>query len=149
MKNIILCGGNGTRLWPISRKLMPKQFIKLFDDKSLFQLTTERNSTLCNSQLIVSNEEQFFLALDQLEEINKLNNTQFILEPVGRNTAPAIALAAFQSNEDEILFVTPSDHLIKDDENYEKAIKRAKELAQQGYLVTFGDVIKFHEKPDL
>ncbi|WP_024790802.1 MULTISPECIES: mannose-1-phosphate guanylyltransferase/mannose-6-phosphate isomerase [unclassified Lebetimonas] len=167
MKNIILCGGSGTRLWPLSRKLMPKQFIKLFDNKSLFQLTAKRNSKLCNSQLIVSNENQYFLALDQLEEINKLNNTSFLLEPIGRNTAPAIALAAFQSNEDEILFVTPSDHLIKNEKKYEEAINRAKELAQQGYLVTFGikpseahtgygyieadkeDVKKFHEKPDL
>nr|WP_024789649.1 sugar phosphate nucleotidyltransferase [Lebetimonas sp. JH292] len=78
MKNIILCGGSGTRLWPLSRKLMPKQFIKLFDNKSLFQLTAKRT-------------------LDQLEEINKL------------------ALAAFQSNEDEILFITPSDHLKKNE----------------------------------
>nr|WP_255327583.1 sugar phosphate nucleotidyltransferase [Lebetimonas sp. JH369] len=115
MKNIILCGGSGTRLWPLSRKLMPKQFIKLFDNKSLFQLTAKRNSKLCNSQLIVSNENQYFLALDQLEEINKLNNTNFLLEPIGRNTAPAIALASFNSDEDEILFITPSDHLIKNE----------------------------------
>jgi len=167
VKGIILAGGSGTRLWPISRKLMPKQFIKLIDNKSLFQLTVERNSKLCNSQLIVSNENQYFLALDQLEEINKLDDTQFLLEPIGRNTAPAIALAAFNSEEDEILFITPSDHLIKNEKKYEEAVKRAKELAEKGYLVTFGikpdeantgygyieadkeDVIKFHEKPDL
>ncbi len=69
MINIILCGGNGTRLWPLSRTLMPKQFLKLFNDKSLFQLTVERNTKVCNSQLIVSNTEQYFLAIDQLEEI--------------------------------------------------------------------------------
>ena len=76
MTNIILCGGSGTRLWPISRSLMPKQFVKLFleesaehkDKKSLFQLTVERNSKVCKSQFIVSNTEQYFLALDQLEE---------------------------------------------------------------------------------
>ena len=68
MTNIILCGGSGTRLWPISRSLMPKQFVKLFEDKSLFQLTVGRNSKVCKSQCIVSNTEQDFLALDKLEE---------------------------------------------------------------------------------
>lgn len=85
MTNIILCGGSGTRLWPISRTLMPKQFVKLFtketidgrfDDKSLFQLTVERNSKVCESQFIVSNSEQYFLAIDQFEEIQKTINYQ-------------------------------------------------------------------------
>ncbi|KIM09991.1 MAG: hypothetical protein KU29_01735, partial [Sulfurovum sp. FS06-10] len=67
--NLILCGGSGTRLWPLSRTLMPKQFVKLFDGKSLFQLTIERNAPMCTEQLIVSNSEQYFLALDQLEEL--------------------------------------------------------------------------------
>ena len=71
MTNIILCGGSGTRLWPISRTLMPKQFVKLFDDKSLFQLTVERNSKMCDKNFIVSNAEQYFLAIDQLEENSK------------------------------------------------------------------------------
>lgn len=92
MTNIILCGGNGTRFWPIRRTLMPKQFVKLFDDKSFFQLTVERNAKVCESQFIVSNSEQYFLALDQLEELKKIN-TKYLLEPVGRNTAPTIALA--------------------------------------------------------
>ncbi|MEZ4694364.1 MAG: sugar phosphate nucleotidyltransferase, partial [Aliarcobacter sp.] len=74
MTNIILCGGNGTRLWPISRTLMPKQFVKLFSNKSLFQLTVERNSKICDTQFIVSNAEQYFLSVDQLEELNKTNN---------------------------------------------------------------------------
>ena len=95
MTNIILCGGSGTRLWPISRTLMPKQFVKLFSNKSLFQLTVERNSKVCDSSYIVSNTEQYFLALDQLEELKKTNN-KYLLEPVGRNTAPAIALACMQ-----------------------------------------------------
>ncbi len=69
MINIILCGGSGTRLWPLSRTLMPKQFVKLFDNQSLFQLTIKRNSQLCDEQFIVSNSEQYFLALDQLEEL--------------------------------------------------------------------------------
>lgn len=165
MINLILCGGSGTRLWPLSRTLMPKQFVKLFNHKSLFQLTIERNSTLCREQLIVSNTEQYFLALDQLEELEKVNN-RYLLEPIGRNTAPAIALACMALDKDEIVLVTPSDHLIKDQVAYEKAIKEAEVLAKEGFLVTFGikptfaetgfgyieasgtDVKAFHEKPD-
>ena len=165
MTNIILCGGRGTRLWPISRTLMPKQFVKLFDDKSLFQLTVERNSKVCESQLIVSNAEQYFLALDQLEELNQTNN-KYLLEPVGRNTAPAIALACLALDKEELVLVTPSDHLIKDEVEYQKVIQRAVELSTQNNLVTFGikptfaetgfgyieskqeDVKAFHEKPD-
>ena len=137
MTNIILCGGSGTRLWPISRTLMPKQFVKLFENKSLFQLTVERNATLCNSQCIVSNTEQYFLALDQLEELHK-KNSSYLLEPVGRNTAPAIALACFSLDAEEVVLVTPSDHLIKDEKSYEKALVEAELLAQEGNLVTFG-----------
>ena len=166
MTNIILCGGSGTRLWPISRTLMPKQFVKLFENKSLFQLTVERNSKVCDSQFIVSNAEQYFLALDQVEELNKTNN-KYLLEPVGRNTAPAIALACMQLDYDEIVLVTPSDHLIKDETEYGKVLENAKELASSNNLVTFGitptfaetgfgyiesvntfDVKAFHEKPD-
>ena len=165
MTNIILCGGNGTRLWPISRTLMPKQFVKLFDNKSLFQLTVERNSKSCDSKFIVSNTEQYFLALDQLEELNKTNN-KYLLEPVGRNTAPAIALACLSLTYDEIVLVTPSDHLIKDEVEYLKALERAENFAKEDQLVTFGitptfaetgfgyieandfDVKAFHEKPD-
>ena len=172
MTNIILCGGSGTRLWPISRTLMPKQFVKLFSNKSLFQLTTKRNSKFCTNNFIVSNTEQYFLAIDQLEENSEFNikHSTFLLEPVGRNTAPAIALACMALNSDEIVLVTPSDHLIKDEVEYQKVIQRAKELASQNYLVTFGikptfpetgfgyieaidfeteDVKAFHEKPDL
>ena len=167
MTNIILCGGSGTRLWPISRTLMPKQFVKLFDDKSLFHLTVERNSKLCDSQFIVSNAQQYFLALDQLEELNKTNN-RYLLEPVGRNTAPAIALACMALPKDEIVLVTPSDHLIKNETEYAKVLKQAQELAVEENLVTFGitptfaetgfgyieatqnNAVKaFHEKPDI
>ena len=144
MTNIILCGGSGTRLWPISRSLMPKQFVKLFDNKSLFQLTVERNSKVCKSQFIVSNTEQYFLALDQLEELKKTNN-KYLLEPVGRNTAPAIALACMQLDYDEIVLVTPSDHLIKDEKEYEKVLKKAKEFAKDNKLVTFGITPTFAE----
>ena len=168
MINIILCGGSGTRLWPISRTLMPKQFVKLFKDESLFQLTVKRNSELCKTSFIVSNEGQYFLAKDQLEELNHENN-RYLLEPIGRNTAPAIALACFELDREDIILVTPSDHLIKDEKAYQQAVLRAKELAGSGNLVTFGirptfaetgfgyietgnldkeSVKAFHEKPD-
>ena len=151
---------------------MPKQFVKLFEEKSLFQLTVERNSRICDSQFIVSNTEQYFLALDQLEELVKMSNQvehdkgRYLLEPVGRNTAPAIALACMALDRDEIVLVTPSDHLIKNEDEYSKVLKRAQELAEKDNLVTFGitpdfaetgfgyieatgeDVKAFHEKPN-
>jgi len=145
---------------------MPKQFVKLFNNKSLFQLTVERNSKVCTSQFIVSNAEQYFLALDQLEDLNKQKN-RYLLEPVGRNTAPAIALACMALSSDEIVLVTPSDHLIKDEVEYKKVLQKAQELAEQDNLVTFGitpsfaetgfgyieadglEVKEFHEKPDI
>ena len=168
MINIILCGGSGTRLWPISRTLMPKQFVKLFSNRSLFQLTVERNAQLCKAQFVVSNSQQYFLAMEQLQELNKTNN-KYLLEPIGRNTAPAIALACFELDSEDIVLVTPSDHLIEDEKSYHKAVLRAKQLASENNLVTFGikptfaetgfgyieavnlgkeDVKAFHEKPD-
>lgn len=165
MTNLILCGGSGTRLWPLSRALMPKQFVKLFNNQSLFQLTLARNAMMCQEHFIVSNSEQYFLALDQIEEL-KQSNAHYLLEPIGRNTAPAIALACMALDAEEIMLVTPSDHLIKDQTAYEKSVKRAEHLAQEGFLVTFGiqptfaetgfgyieangeDVKAFHEKPD-
>jgi mannose-1-phosphate guanylyltransferase len=166
MTNIILCGGNGTRLWPISRTLMPKQFTKLFDGKSLFQLCAKRNAFACSKQFVVSNAEQHFLAVDQLDELQMSDAVEFLLEPVGRNTAPAIALACFALDKDEIVLVSPSDHLIKNEDAYSKALQKAKALATEGNLVTFGitpefaetgygyieasgeEVKAFHEKPD-
>lgn len=164
MTNIILCGGSGTRLWPISRTLMPKQFVKLFEQKSLFQLTVERNGAICEKLFVVSNTEQYFLALDQLGELQK--TTKYLLEPIGRNTAPAIALACMELSREEIVLVTPSDHLIINHQAYKEVIIEAEALASQDYLVTFGitptfaetgfgyiesngeDVVSFQEKPD-
>jgi len=137
MKTVILCGGSGTRLWPISRTLLPKQFVKIFNQQSLFQKTLERNSSSTRFSIVI-NQDQYFMGYDQLEEKNLLSQAEFILEPVGRNTAPAIALAAFHSSPEEILLVVPSDHLIQDTASYEKAVKRAHELAVEGKLVTFG-----------
>ena len=74
LKNIILCGGSGTRLWPLSRKLMPKQFLKLFNNKSLFQLTLERNKKLTDKFIVISNIDQYFIALDQVEELKTQNS---------------------------------------------------------------------------
>lgn len=165
MINVVLCGGNGTRLWPLSRTLYPKQFNKLISNQSLFQMTAIRNRGVCDQTYIVSNEEQYFLALDHLEEIN-ITADKFLLEPVGRNTAPAIALACLAAEEEELLLVTPSDHIVKNVEQYIKCVESARELAEQGCLVTFGitpnypetgfgyieskgfDVISFKEKPD-
>ena len=178
MINIILCGGSGTRLWPLSRTMLPKQFVRLFEGNSLFQKTILRNASLCSQSMIVSNRDQYFLAVDQLEQLNNqssstlsIDNSTFLLEPIGRNTAPAIALACMALEEkgksDDIVFVTTSDHLIKDQAAYAKAVLEAKNIAQQGYLVTFGikptypetgfgyiesngnNVLSFKEKPSI
>jgi len=168
MTNVILCGGSGTRLWPLSRTLMPKQFVKLFEGQSLFQKTLSRNQKTCDSQFIVSNAEQYFLAVDQIEEMSIPNyRAHYLLEPVGRNTAPAIALACLALDAEEIVLVTPSDHLIKNESAYLEAMNKAKTLALLNHLVTFGitpqypeigfgyieaegeDVLSFKEKPDV
>lgn len=164
MKLVVLAGGSGTRLWPLSRKLFPKQFIQLFEDRSLFQKTLTRNKI--NNISVVTNEQQYFLVIDQAKE-DGYENLEFILEPVGRNTAPAIALACFDAKPDEVILVTPSDHIIKKEGEYLKCLQKAEKLAQQGHLVTFGiaptfpstgygyiqadgeNVISFKEKPDL
>jgi len=164
--NLILCGGSGTRLWPLSRKLMPKQFVKLFDGKSLFQKTVERNLPLSSRVYVVSNADQYFLAKDQMTSLDK-QSTQYLLESVARNTAPAIALACLSLDVDDIVLVTPADHLIKNESNYQQAVAQAKSLAEQGFLVTFGivpsypetgfgyiqardhNVLSFKEKPDI
>jgi len=161
---------------------MPKQFVKLFEGESLFQKTVERNHKACGAQFIVSNAEQYFLAVDQIEEMHagvlarragdphepkKVEyDSRYLLEPVGRNTAPAIALACLALEPEEIVLVTPSDHLIKDEKAYLEAVAKAKKLAEGDNLVTFGitpqyaetgfgyieadgeKVISFKEKPD-
>jgi mannose-1-phosphate guanylyltransferase len=91
MKVVILCGGSGTRLWPVSRSLYPKQFVQLFDGESLFQKTLKRNTHLASDLSIIINQDQYFMGLDQLDESKLKFNRQFVLEPSGRNTAPAIS----------------------------------------------------------
>jgi mannose-1-phosphate guanylyltransferase len=166
MQVVILCGGSGTRLWPISRTLYPKQFVKLFADESLFQKTVKRNAGLADSFSVVINQEQYFMGLDQLDDLKLPIKNHFILEPIGRNTAPAIAIAAFAADPEEILLVVPSDHLIEKQADYETAVRKACELAEKDRLITFGirpgyaetgygyieasgmDVKSFKEKPD-
>ena len=137
---IILSGGSGTRLWPLSRKLYPKQFINLISETSLFQDTLLRLPDNLENPLIVCNEEHRFIAAEQLRQINKHSNG-IILEPEGKNTAPAIALAALHelnNNRDPILFVLSSDHIIQDKNIFHQSIEVAKLLAEENKLVTFG-----------
>ena len=144
MVNLILCGGNGTRLWPVSRENMPKQFLKMFNGKSLFQQTVTRNSKYCDKLMVISNAQQFFIAKDQIEELNFNDSSlSFIVEAIGRNTAAAIAFGAFMLDKDEICFVTPSDHLIEENDEYNLMIELAKKSANDGNLVVFG--IEPHE----
>lgn len=171
MINIILSGGAGSRLWPLSRTSLPKQFVRLLDDQSLFQKTLIRNASQCSSAIIITNIEQYYLALDQLNTVKNINDkiskANFILEPIGRNTAPAIALACLSLDANDLVLVTTSDHVIKKQSAYETAIEQAKHFAEKDYLVTFGmqpnypeiafgyieakgnDVLSFKEKPSL
>jgi len=137
---VILSGGSGTRLWPLSRKLHPKQFIELMGKTTLFQEAILRLPESIENPLIICNEEHRFLAAEQLRKINK-EPKNIILEPVGRNTAPAIALAALKSikeSEDAILLVLSADHLIQDMDKFHQAIALATKQAEQNKLVTFG-----------
>jgi mannose-1-phosphate guanylyltransferase len=165
MTNLILCGGAGTRLWPLSRNSRPKQFYPLFGGKSIFQETVERNRMVADRFWVAANLVQMEHARDQLI-FSGNPSAQFLVEPVGRNTAPAIALVCLALPPDEVVFVTPSDHRMNRQEDYWRAVGRAKTLAEQGYLVTFGitptfpetgfgyietdgeDVKSFREKPD-
>jgi mannose-1-phosphate guanylyltransferase len=165
MTNLILCGGAGTRLWPLSRNSRPKQFYPLFGGKSIFQETVERNRVVADRFWVAANLVQMELARDQLVSSGN-PPAQFLIEPVGRNTAPAIALACLALPHDEVVFVTPSDHRMNRQDDYWRAVGQAKTLAEKGFLVTFGikptfpetgfgyieadgeDVKSFREKPD-
>ena len=139
---VILSGGSGSRLWPLSRKNKPKQFLTLFNDSSMFQSTLTRLNGLdsLEAPLIVCNNEHRFMVAEQLQEIG-LEANGIILEPCARNTAPAIALAALKAmdkGEDPLLLVLAADHLISNVESFHKAIEQARILAEQDKLVTFG-----------
>lgn len=143
---VILCGGSGTRLWPLSRTAFPKQFLVLSGKTTLFQQAVERLQALKNASvslndtLIVTNEEHRFLVLDQLREMKEVK-AQLLLEPISRNTAPALTLAALQATEtgeDPILVVTPADQTVQDQVNFMKSLHHAIEFASKGSIVVLG-----------
>lgn len=164
--NVILTGGVGSRLWPLSRKEKPKQYIDLFEGKSLFQQTIIRNKDICDELIVVGNVDNYYLSRKALEDL-KIEKFHEVIEATPRNTAAAIAFAAFKAQPEDILLVSPSDHLIEDLDIYNSAIQEAIELAKKGSIVTFGlqptkpetgygyiqirngDVLGFREKPNL
>ncbi len=140
---VIMAGGTGSRLWPLSRDLMPKQFLKLDGDTTMLQATVQRLQGLdALPPLVICNEEHRFIAAEQLRQINQLDHN-IILEPVGRNTAPAIALAAMtaiKKGQDPLLLVLAADHIIADSQEFRQVVVQAAEFASQENLVTFGIV---------
>lgn len=137
---VILAGGSGTRLWPVSRKSFPKQFTDLVGDKSLFQETLSRFAgTAFTAPTIVTNQDFRFIAAEQLDA-EAVSEATILLEPVGRNTAPAILAAALhhEATPDAILLVTPSDHEIADQDAFLAAVEAGAQVAREGHLVTFG-----------
>src|SRR5688572_21126075 len=138
---VILCGGTGSRLWPLSRALLPKQFLPLVSDRTMLQETVQRLAGVkAAAPLVVSNAEHRFLVGEQLRDIGVAPHTH-VLEPVGRNTAPAVAAAALcvaAADPEGTLLVLPADHLIKDVARFHAAIHEASAIADQGKLVTFG-----------
>ena len=181
MISLILAGGSGTRLFPLSRKNYPKQFFKFSNNMSLFQETIKRNMLVTDveNMIILTNNAYKFHVLNQLNEILPDKRVNIILEPTARNTASATALAVvfaiekLEAKEDDVLFISPSDHIFKDENAFAEAVKKAEKIAKDGYIVTFGinparaetgygyieadesikngafyKVAKFHEKPD-
>ncbi len=141
---VILSGGSGTRLWPMSRELYPKQFIPLLGSESLFERTLARVQAVEDVQgpIVVCNQEHRFMAAEQLRRAG-VRDWAILLEPVGRNTAPAIAVAALEAIErhgDAVLLVLPADHLVRDLAAFRIAARTGAEAAGQGWLVTFGVV---------
>ncbi len=165
MINLILCGGSGTRLWPLSRQSMPKQFCPLIGGRSLFDLTVDRNVALA-SEIRIAAGEAYLSLIEASMRCFCIGPVRGILEGVGRNTAPAIALACLDLSPEQLVLVTPSDQLITNQHAYVAAVARAMDLARTGKLVTFGiaptrpdtgygwieaegeTVIAFCEKPD-
>ncbi|PJK99801.1 mannose-1-phosphate guanylyltransferase/mannose-6-phosphate isomerase [Stenotrophomonas maltophilia] len=140
---VILSGGSGTRLWPLSREAYPKQFLPLAGELTMLQATWQRVAPLAaRGPLVIANEEHRFVAAEQLQQVGA-EAAAIILEPVGRNTAPAIAVAALEATRggtDALLLVLPSDHVITDEAAFRSAVQAAASAADAGKLVTFGIV---------
>lgn len=171
---VILCGGSGTRLWPLSRKTYPKQFAPLLGDSSLYQNTLQRFSRAgFAAPLVMTGEDFRFMAVEQAEALG-LSDARVVVEPMGRDTAPAILAAALmlEDTPDDLMLVAPSDHAMADPDAFHSAVEAGKVAAAEGALVTFGvmpdhpetgygylqlagrpegvtTVTKFTEKPDL
>lgn len=140
---VILSGGSGTRLWPLSREAYPKQFLPLHGELTMLQATWRRVAAIAGAgPLVIANEEHRFVAAEQLQRIGAVP-AGIILEPMGRNTAPAIAVAALEATRDggdALLLVLPSDHVITDEAAFRDAVQAATPSAEAGKLVTFGIV---------
>lgn len=173
LQPVLLSGGSGTRLWPLSREAYPKQFLPLAGEETMLQDTWRRAAPLASAApIVVANEEHRFLAAEQLRLVG-VEHARIVLEPVGRNTAPAIAAAALQAQADggdPLLLVLPSDHVVRDPDGFRAAVQAATPAAETGALVTFGivptaaetgfgyiqadagegvrNVLRFVEKPD-
>jgi mannose-1-phosphate guanylyltransferase/mannose-6-phosphate isomerase len=143
LQPVLLSGGSGTRLWPLSREMYPKQFLPLVGERTMLQDTWLRVAPIADTApIVVANEEHRFLAAEQLRLVG-VGHADLLLEPAGRNTAPAIAAAALQAmanGEDPVLLVLPSDHVVADAEGFRAAVRAALPAAGQGALVTFGIV---------
>src|SRR6476620_2680966 len=141
MLPVILSGGSGSRLWPLSREAYPKQFLPLAGEDTMLQATWHRAAPLAEAApIVVANEEHRFLVAEQLRQAGA-PPAAILLEPTGRNTAPAIAAAALQAiadGDDPLLLVLPSDHVVRDADAFRAAVRRAAAAAEQGALVTFG-----------
>lgn len=143
LQPVLLSGGSGTRLWPLSREAYPKQFLPLVGDSTMLQATWRRVAALTDAApIVVAGEDHRFLVAEQLRQIGA-PTPAILLEPVGRNTAPAIAAAALQAmanGEDPLLLVLPSDHVVRDEAAFQTAVRAAMPAAADGMLVTFGIV---------
>jgi len=143
LQPVLLSGGSGTRLWPLSREAYPKQFLPLAGHDTMLQATWQRVADIAGAApIVVANEEHRFLVAEQLRQIGA-PTPSILLEPVGRNTAPAIAAAALQAmsgGDDPLLLVLPSDHVVRDAAAFRAAVAEASVAAEQGALVTFGIV---------
>lgn len=165
LTNVILSGGAGVRLWPLSRQKHPKQFVKIFNNCSTFQLTLQGNCQICNQSMIVSHQAYQGIINDQIREMG-LTIDFSVWEPLSKNTASAIILACLSLDPKTIVLVTPADHLIDYGQEYREAVNKAYGYALKDFIVTFGiipstphigygylevkgnDVVHFHEKPD-